>query len=117
MSMKIYCTNIKDDIEEEFLTLSKEEIYESDVYDLDFENIIDKVLEKYDYEYMEYYIREHIDNFEIEEEDKIIEKLSIYIVEEEIPVLKEDLLEENESILEEYIEQKQESFRENLYAI
>lgn len=112
--MHIYRTNLKDDIEEEYLEAIQEEIQEVDLYDLSYESVMDKVLEKYDYEFMDDYIRDHIEDFEIEENDDLIDRLATHIVEEELPTLKDEIIVESQSTVDEYIEQKQENDLNNV---
>lgn len=115
--MYIEKTSLKEDIEERFLEDVQEEIGETSREDLEISSVMRKIIEEYDYEKMEEYIREHIDSFEIEEVDQLIEQLSIFIVEEELPQVEDDLLNETRSIVEEYIEQKYNSFEDNYYDV
>lgn len=116
--MMLYSTNFKEDLEEDYLETSQEEIGQTDIEDICFENILDNIVSKYDCEYMEDYIRDHIDNFELSENenDSVIEKLAIHLVEEEIPEIRNEVFEEAESLIDEFIEQYEENRLNSLFA-
>lgn len=115
--MILDCTNLKEDLEEKFLENSQEEIGQTDIEDICFENILDNVIGLCDYEYMEDYIRDHIDSFDINENDTIISKLAVHLVEEELPIVRNEILEETEDLIEDFIEQQQENRINSLYVM